>query len=243
MTRISPKQSADGETIDAADINDPVNTITDDYNGNIDNSNIDANAAIDGSKLASGSVGQNELGDDSVDGTNIDWSATGADAGIWWEELGRTTLSSAASQITVSGMATRKYLKIYITMTGSDGNNAPDVRFNNDSGANYSTRRVNDDVQATSSDDNELNVFGGLEQSLGLCILDVINISSLEKLAYGLSVRSGGSGAGNAPNEHRYFSGKWANTSDQITRIDFLDPQNSGVNFNSGSQIIVLGHD
>lgn len=63
MAHVSPSQSADGETIEAADVNNPINTIANEFNGNIDNSNIDDNAAIDGSKLADGSVGQSALGD------------------------------------------------------------------------------------------------------------------------------------------------------------------------------------
>lgn len=56
MTLIAPTQLTDGSTHTAADHNGPINTIVNDYNGNITNANISASAAIDFSKLAGGSA-------------------------------------------------------------------------------------------------------------------------------------------------------------------------------------------
>ncbi len=53
MGLISPTQLSDGTTHTAADHNNAINTIANEFNGNIDNANIKAGAAIDGSKLAS----------------------------------------------------------------------------------------------------------------------------------------------------------------------------------------------
>lgn len=46
----------DGETADVSDYNTPINTIVTEVNGNLDNTNIKANAAISGAKLADASV-------------------------------------------------------------------------------------------------------------------------------------------------------------------------------------------
>lgn len=52
MSLISPTQAQDGVTgVNAASINTPINTIANDYNGNITNANIASNAAIAGTKL------------------------------------------------------------------------------------------------------------------------------------------------------------------------------------------------
>ena len=51
MALISPAQVTDGTTMDAVDINGPINTIANEINGNLDNSNIKASAAIDASKI------------------------------------------------------------------------------------------------------------------------------------------------------------------------------------------------
>ena len=56
MGLISLTLPNDGETIDAADVNTPFNTISTVINGNIDNANIKTNAAIDGTKIADNSI-------------------------------------------------------------------------------------------------------------------------------------------------------------------------------------------
>jgi hypothetical protein len=61
MATINVTLPADGDTIDASDYNVPVNTIVNEINGNLDNSNIDSAAAISGSKLADGSVPPDKL--------------------------------------------------------------------------------------------------------------------------------------------------------------------------------------
>jgi len=56
MGNISVALPSDGETIDVADYNTPINTIVNEINGGLDNSNITAAAAIAGTKLANASV-------------------------------------------------------------------------------------------------------------------------------------------------------------------------------------------
>ena len=52
MGLITVPQVSDGDTAEASDINTPVNTIANEFNGNIDNANIKSGAAIATSKLA-----------------------------------------------------------------------------------------------------------------------------------------------------------------------------------------------
>jgi len=56
MRLISLTLPNDGETVDAADVNTPFNTIATVINGNIENANIKSNAAIDGTKIADNSI-------------------------------------------------------------------------------------------------------------------------------------------------------------------------------------------
>lgn len=56
MSQLNVSLPSDGDTIDSSDYNTPINTIVTDYNGNIDNSNIAAAAAIAGTKLADASI-------------------------------------------------------------------------------------------------------------------------------------------------------------------------------------------
>ena len=55
MGLISPQQISDGTTIDAADVNTPINTIANEFNGNIDSDNLAANA-VGTSEIADGAV-------------------------------------------------------------------------------------------------------------------------------------------------------------------------------------------
>lgn len=56
MSVVSISLPSDGSTADVADYNTPITVLVNDYNGNIDNSNIAAAAAIAGSKLADDSI-------------------------------------------------------------------------------------------------------------------------------------------------------------------------------------------
>jgi len=61
MGLISPTQVTDGTTADASDVNNPINTIANEFNGNIDNANIKTAAAIDGTKIASSSITNTQM--------------------------------------------------------------------------------------------------------------------------------------------------------------------------------------
>jgi hypothetical protein len=75
MANISVSLPSDGETIDATDYNTPINTIVTDYNGNIDNSNIAAAAAIAGTKLADSGITTAKLADNGVTAAKLATSA------------------------------------------------------------------------------------------------------------------------------------------------------------------------
>lgn len=66
MATISVSLPSDGETIEVADYNVPITTIVNEINGNLDNTNIAAAAAIAGSKLADSGVSTAKLADAAV---------------------------------------------------------------------------------------------------------------------------------------------------------------------------------
>lgn len=106
MGSVSPAQVSDGTTIDASDVNNPINTIANEFNGNIDNTNIKAAAAIAGSKLA----------DNSIDVT------TKASSWDGWIQVTDTWTYASATTITVPSDATTKYSvgdKLKMTNSGT----------------------------------------------------------------------------------------------------------------------------
>jgi len=177
---------------------------------------------------------------DAVTAAKIDWASTGADAGIWWEEVGRTTLAAAGDTISVTGIPARKYLKVIIFATATGGTISLQVRFNNDSGTNYA-RRASDNGGADGTNSSGTNIFSTAASSNpAYAWFEAINVAANEKQIWGGSIDPNTAGAGNAPGRSERI-GKWANTSDQITRIDVLNLSGTG-DFAIGSEVVVLGH-
>lgn len=72
MGTISPATVSDGETIDASDLNNPINTIADEINGNLDANNL-ADDAVSTAKIQDGAV------------TNAKLSTTAGELGSAWQ--------------------------------------------------------------------------------------------------------------------------------------------------------------
>lgn len=161
----------------------------------------------------------------------------------WWEEIGRTTLGTAGSTISVQNLTAKKYLQVRILATSTGGTVDISVRFNNDSAANYSARLSgNGGADSTSTSQTNLQIAGAFAYTNFYFWSDIANFTSAEKNMLG--IRAGnfsGTGAGTAP-DRAEFAGKWANTSAQITRVDVLNLAGTG-NFAIGSEVVILGHD
>ncbi len=176
---------------------------------------------------------------DIIKSKHLDWAATGGgdSGGIWWEELGRTILGSAADTISVA-ISARKYLRIEATVANS-GVITPVIRFNSDSGTNYALRYTNNNT--TGGSVTSLDYIGSLANSANPARInaEVSNISSTQKFVHALGV-SGSTSAGTAP-EYFEIYGKWVNTSSQITTVSLV---NIGAgDFATGTELIVRGHD
>lgn len=155
-----------------------------------------------------------------------------------YEEIGRTTLSSAGGSLEVSNLPYRKYLRILIYTIPTGGTADSTFRLNNDTGNNYSYRNSTDggaDSSVTST-----SFWGGSASTSEprFIVYDIVNIPNREKLGYVTYVLQGTAGAGNATSR-REQSAKWSNTSAAISRAGL---QNSGSgNYAIGSEIVVLG--
>jgi hypothetical protein len=158
----------------------------------------------------------------------------------FWQELARTTLTGAGDTISVTNIPARKYLHIIVSALATGGTIGVSLRFNNDSGTNYA-RRISDEggADATGVSQTGLNI-GTTGAWNKLSVTDVINIATSEKLVISHETGVSTAGAGNAPRRQE-LTGKWANTTDQITRVDAI---NGGTgDFAIGSEVVVLGHD
>jgi hypothetical protein len=176
---------------------------------------------------------------DAIPAAAINFGGSGS--GVWWEEIGRTTLGSAGDTISVSSLPARAHLKI-IFLGLQSGVILPHLRFNNDSSSNYNYRYLL----------NYATAGGGVSQTTitldpastandVMAEVYVTNSSSQEKLVKACVVGRGGSGAANQATSFE-VSAKWANTSAAISRVDIFNSGGAG-DFAAGSVVIVLGHD
>lgn len=196
-------------------------------------------------------------------GTNPSFTASGGDSNVsidlipkgtgnilkagnkidGYEEIKRLTLTPAGDTISLTSVPSRKYLRIQYDLIATGGTLDATIRFNNDSGANYSASLSAWDgntntalVSQTSIPVESGTVSSGNHES---GYIDIFNVLAIEKssaaMNIGLPV-----GAANAPVPTSVF-GKWANTAAVISRVDFL---NGGTgDFAIGSEVVIYGHD
>lgn len=249
MTVIAkPYTFSPNTSISSSQMNSNFDTLYNDYNGGISAANLASNAVttakiadsnVTTAKLNDDAVTTAKIADDTITGANINFAATGADAGIWWEELGRTTLGGTADSISVTPLSARKYLKVIASILNSGQLNVA-VQFNGDTGSNYASTSSDDGGAGSSSTSQaSLAVEASTTSSNEYVTFEILNITAQEKVGILHTSTVGTTGAGNAPSA-RTSAIKWANTAAQITRVDFI---NTGTgDFASGSEVVVLGH-
>lgn len=237
MSTISkPYTFSPSTTASSSEVNADFDTLYNDYNGNINASNL-ATGAVSTAKIADDAVTGDKIADAVVTSTHINFGGSGA--GVWWEEIARTTLGSAGDTITVSSIPARQYLKVIVNLLSS-GQIATSMRFNNDSSANYANRRAdNGGAGATAVSQSSIVMDTGADTANMTIEINILNMSGKEKTARYIFASSGSAGAASAPNISD-GNGKWVNTSAQISRIDII---NTGTgDFATASEVIVLGH-
>ena len=171
-------------------------------------------------------------------GNSLQTAQGGSGAVGGWKELARTTLGSAVDTINVTGLADKRYLMILKSFGGSTSGHD---RFNGDSGSNYSSRYG----VSGSSDYTNINKTAypwnnaGYSTTPNLIIDYVSNLASKEKLVHRDWIYQYTAGASNPPRRAETIA-KWTNTSDSISSTSMYS---SASNYDSGSELIVLGWD
>lgn len=159
--------------------------------------------------------------------------------GEGWRPIARIRLGATRSSLVLGQLPAKRHLKIFMHLVATGGTVGPALRFNGDTGNNYSRRSsLNGDSDGTQTSRNASS-SGGTSSSQVDASVEVSNFANRQKFIQGTQV-AGDSKASNAP-DRLFWTGKWANTSDQITRIDII---NSGTgNFAAGTEVIVYGQD
>jgi len=160
-----------------------------------------------------------------------------------WVELGRTTLGSANADITVTGLADKRYYKVLTDINGKSANFDVGVRFNDIETSTYARRfSTNGGTDITTG---SLSAAMWVSTGASLTLPEfgvhyIANKDTKEKLFLGHAVRQNTAGAGTAP-ERCELTGKHAQTTDPISSITVTSAGAS--TFNTGSEVVVLGWD
>ena len=168
----------------------------------------------------------------------LGWDPADTHTSNFWEELADASWSSGQTMDSGS-FTSKKYLWIQYYVKSS-GLCRDTIRFNSDTGNNYSKRKSDDGGSDSTTTSNPEIRSQGLRYNISYGSFFVVNNSSNEKLVTGHFVGqdSSGAGAANAPSRTEAV-GKWANTSSQISSVQIYDLT---TNF-TGGQIKVWGAD
>ena len=167
-------------------------------------------------------------------------SVSGTTANTSWKELDRVTLGSANSTIDTGTFTAKDNMMILTYDLGNTSNVTANGnrQFNSDTGSNYSSRRQSNGGSSTAQTSDSTLVQWDTGDQPSFSVETFTNIAAQEKLVLHHSVHQNTAGAGNAPMRNENY-GKWANTSAQVTSYQVKSDQN----FNTGSEIVVLGYD
>ena len=182
-------------------------------------------------------VGNYESGSEAV---VLAWDPTDTHTNNFWEELASVELTSSGDNLTTGTITAKKYLWIQ-TFSKSDGggNTSGRITFNDDTASNYGAR-YSDNGTADLTSVGRSDIFNNPLTSTTNVYANYFVINNLadEKLVIINTVFQNTAGAGTAPGRVE-VAAKWANTTEQITKIDF--DNGDGGDFAGGTFLKVWG--
>lgn len=158
-----------------------------------------------------------------------------------WKELRRTTIEAASDTITVENLPNRRYLKIVCSTIATGGTTNQAFRFNNDTAAKYARQRSVNMASGTSALSQTSIGVSGTSQDTQLVVAEVLNLVGSSKIGFFTVSQNNDNSAATAPTNIT-VTGKYADTSSYINRIDVINTAGTG-NFAIGSQLIVYGRE
>ena len=138
-----------------------------------------------------------------------------------WEKNGTpNTLNLTGDLLSVDDLTAEKN-SVLLCHALNSGTIDTNITFDDDTGSNYATRTSSDGAaDATSVSRANFNTGGDAADSFH--VYYTMNIADQEKLLVGNKVDLSATGTGTAP-QRREQTGKWANTADQFTSVEFAN--------------------
>lgn len=151
---------------------------------------------------------------------------------------GTSTLGGAANNITVSGLAAYKHLRVILRLTGKSGSDSDAIQFNTDTAGNYSYNRGLNFVTGAQNTKTYIEISSTSQNSI-FAVIDIINETSLKKFVsgHGLSIPTTEALSDNPVLLN--MNGNWANTAAQISAIKLFTV--GGATYAAGSSMDVYG--
>jgi len=156
-------------------------------------------------------------------------------AGRTYTPIGTTTLSTASSTVTFNSISGEYTDLVYIIYNKSGGTNSK-LRFNSDSGSNYSATQMYADGTNTASlrQSNQTRALSGVIQNDGMVVGHIMNYSNTT--TYKTLITRGGAGGGTYLDA---VVALWRSTS-AITSISFTQ-DDGATDFAAGSTFTLYG--
>lgn len=154
------------------------------------------------------------------------------------KEVARLKLGAAGTTIAIGNIPARRFLRLVAVLINGGSSPVPTMRFNNDSANNYSLR-VSDNGAAdgTFASQSGITLFSTIDGT-AISTVDIVNVATVEKPVIIHTTNTGGATAVGLASR-RESQSKWANSTDQITRIDVIGSSN----FAAGSEVVVEAWD
>lgn len=128
----------------------------------------------------------------------------------------RVALSSVNVTLDTDTINTNNALKVFIYVNGLSGAGVLNLRFNSDTGANYSHRiSTNAAAFSNTTGDTKMDIVTASNADPVWYSLDILNLEGLAKVVVGKGYQSVAAGGGNPYD----LTGTWNNTSDLISSI------------------------
>ena len=170
----------------------------------------------------------------------LGWDPADTHTTNFWEELASVELGSAGDNLNSGTFTAKKYLWYQYYIKGN-ASGRQKHQFNSDTGNNYAVNyESNGTAYASSASQPNYNPTYAFANNNKFGNFFVINNTSNEKLIIGHNIETT-AGTTTAINRVE-TTGKWANTSDQITQINIW-ADGSGSAYDTGSIIKVWGSD
>jgi len=156
-------------------------------------------------------------------------------AGATYEPIATTKLTSAQSSVTFSSLGSYTDLRIVVAAGNSSGISAVGVRYNSDSGSNYSwTRLYGDGSTVTSNRNSDTAAYFGI---IGTSISQIFTIDIMSYANTNV-YKSALSRTNDSANYVGTYINMWRNTA-AITSLTFLN--SNGGNFPTDSTFTLYG--